>query len=68
MNIAIKVNGETQEISNHETLADLLQSLALTPNTFAIAVNGEFIAKSNYQHTIISENDAIEVVSAMQGG
>jgi sulfur carrier protein len=35
---------------------------------FAIALNGKIVRKPDWQKTVLSEHDRIEIVRAMQGG
>ena len=36
--------------------------------TFAVALNGDFIGKESYQHTLLKANDSIDVLFPIQGG
>lgn len=62
----IIVNGEQSEISN-TNLVDCLQELNPT-EPFAIALNEQFVAKSDYKRITIHEGDALEILSPMSGG
>ena len=64
----IFVNQEPKYIAqsplNLEALLNILQ--AKTP--FAISLNSQFIAKSNYASTLVHENDRIYIISPVTGG
>ena len=64
----IQLNGEM--ISNYEqkTLQDLLTTLNYDKAKIAVEKNGEIIPKSQYDTTILNENDVIEVVTFVGGG
>lgn len=64
----IQVNGE--KLSNYEqkTLQNLLTTLNYDPTKIAVERNGEIIPKSQYDTTILNENDVIEVVTFVGGG
>ena len=64
----IQVNGE--KLSNYEqkTLQDLLTTLNYDKAKIAEEKNGEIIPKSQYDTTILKENDVIEVVTFVGGG
>ncbi len=48
-------------------LAGLVSELKME-GTFALALNQNFVPKSQYAATAINENDRIEIVAPMQGG
>lgn len=64
----IRVNGEN--ISNYEqkNLQNLLTTLNYDLTKIAVEKNGEIIPKSQYDTTILNENDVIEVVTFVGGG
>ncbi len=64
----IFVNGEGQAIECPTDLASLLQLLGYSGDTFAVAVNGDFVPRSDYLHTKIKDGDALDVVAPVVGG
>jgi sulfur carrier protein len=66
--ITLFINDEPMAVAAKQTLADVLWLLEQRPNKFAVAVNGQFIAKSAYQTTVLQSNDRVELVIPMQGG
>jgi sulfur carrier protein len=65
MNIIL--NGERREIRG-ETVVDVLAEIGLEKARVATALNGEFLPASRRGEKKLSAGDALEVVSAMQGG
>ncbi|WNO11028.1 sulfur carrier protein ThiS [Teredinibacter sp. KSP-S5-2] len=63
----IHLNGNATQTSA-QTLADLLSEINMNDESFAIAINQQFIPKENYANKIIDHGDTIEVLSPMQGG
>lgn len=63
----IHLNGNATQTSA-QTLADLLSEMNMDNESFAIAINQQFVPKENYAHQIIDHGDTIEVLSPMQGG
>lgn len=63
----ITLNGEPLSLPNVINLQELLMLQAFTP-PFAVALNGEFIAASDYPHTALQQNDSLDVLSPIQGG
>ena len=49
-------------------LYDVLEQEELIGMMIAVAQNGTFVPKSQYDTTLINEGDAIEIVAPMQGG
>jgi len=60
----ITVNGETREVQSHATI----QVLVGNPQGLAIALNGEVVRTADWGHTTLTDNDAVEIVTARQGG
>ena len=63
----IILNGQAQDLES-KTIAALVEELNYANKTVAIALNESFVPKSNYEQTVISEGDHIEIVAPMQGG
>ena len=64
----ITINGESVKIDNPLNINELLLSQGYGSKLVAVALNGNFIAKSAYNETIINDNDDVEIVAPMQGG
>ena len=69
--IKLLVNDKPVETaySNLQQLLELEQSLTTEQSTkYAIAINENFIPKSDYQKTSLKDGDKIELLMPMQGG
>lgn len=64
----IYVNGNGTHVAAKTTVATLIEHLGYVKETFAVAVNKQFIARSDYAKLILQPQDQIDIVSAMQGG
>ncbi|HMT11042.1 MAG TPA: sulfur carrier protein ThiS [Ignavibacteria bacterium] len=66
----IKVNGELQSAKESITLLDFVTGRldGKEPKGIAVALNETIIHREKWQDTIVKENDAIEIVHAVQGG
>lgn len=70
----IYINGDAFELPNtsEQNCLDLVLAKALPVNqqqqSFALALNGEFIGREDYQHTAVSDNDSIDVFFPIVGG
>jgi sulfur carrier protein len=61
------VNGEIKQLPESQTLAALL--LSLSPAVpFAVARNGEFVARATYEETPVRSGDQIDIVHPAAGG
>ena len=64
----VTLNGEAREVPDDVTVRGLLQSLGLQKSAVAVAVNSEFVPRSEHHAHTIQAGDAIELVAPMQGG
>lgn len=62
------VNGESREVPDDSTLMQALDQLGFGKGSFAVAVNLNFISRSDYGKTILKSGDELEVVTPRQGG
>lgn len=65
--ITVSLNGETRELE-HCSLAAAIEQWAQQGQTFAVAVNEQFIPKGQYKSIQLQDNDRIELLVPMQGG
>jgi thiamine biosynthesis protein ThiS len=66
--LLIIVNGEPREIEAGSILASLVNELALKPEQIAIELNHLVVRRSQWQETVLRENDKIEIVHFVGGG
>jgi len=64
----IKVNNETQEISENTSVQLLVEKLKISTNGIAIAINNSVVKKSDWTSTIINNQDDILIIQSTQGG
>ncbi len=67
--IDVVINGETHSVAA-ATLPEVLCSLQYDPEErgIAVALNAEVIPRSEWDSTVISVGDRLEIVGARQGG
>jgi len=63
----IRVNGAEMVIPEAATIDHLLDLLEFK-GRFAVEINGEIIARSQYAHHRLAADDRVEVVRAIGGG
>ena len=67
----VKLNGETRELTDGATVADLVERSGLEPERrrgIAVAIDAEVIPRSEWKSTELAEGQAVELVTAIQGG
>ncbi len=65
--ISIVLNGESRLVEAR-TLADLVDEMGLQQRMIAIERNLEVVPKSQYDSTLLEDNDRIELVHMIGGG
>jgi sulfur carrier protein len=66
----ITINGEPEQFDEESlSVARLLEAKNVeSPEMVSVQVNGEFVDKTNYQDTVLSDNDTVEFLYFMGGG
>ncbi|HCH23542.1 MAG TPA: thiamine biosynthesis protein ThiS [Oceanospirillaceae bacterium] len=62
------LNGQVIKNLKPCSLTEFLQQQTQLPEQFAIACNGAFVAQGNYDQTLLSDGDDLELLVPMQGG
>ena len=63
----VKINGVQMDIAGN-TLAQYLATTNYDPKRIAVERNGEIVPKSQYEQTVLEDEDSLEVVSFVGGG
>ncbi len=68
----IHINGKAYSLG-HETHISVSSALVLhfiepQQSTFAVALNGDFIGKADYDTTMVKNGDSLDVLQPIQGG
>ena len=64
----IQLNGESFELPDGETVADLLARQELTGRRVAVELNLDIVPRSQHAETVLKAGDHVEVVHAIGGG
>lgn len=64
----ITLNGDTFDVPEGTSLAELISQLELEGKRFAIEVNEEIITRSEHASYQLNQGDQVEVVQAIGGG
>lgn len=66
--IAISVNGETRQMPEGATVAQLLTAIGLDTRKVAVERNEEIVPRSTYAAVVLAQGDALEIVHFIGGG
>jgi len=64
----IKVNDEWRHYTAPLSVAELLARLSLEPRRVAVERNRQIVPRARYAETLLSEDDALEIVTLVGGG
>jgi len=66
--LRVQINGETRQVADELSLADLIRDLSLTPQRVAVEVNNQIVSQTEWSAKIVNEGDRIEIVHFVGGG
>lgn len=64
----ITLNGEKREFGETQTVSELIQTLQLSNQRIAVELNKEIVRKKDWESTVLSDADKIEIVHFVGGG
>ena len=64
----ITMNGETVEIREGITIAELVREKNLKPESIVLEVNMKIIDRDTWEETLLNSGDSVELVSFVGGG
>jgi sulfur carrier protein len=64
----LHVNGELRTLSAVQCIDDVLRELGFDAKKIAVAVDGEFVPRSEYTHRAINDGAHLDIVAPVQGG
>ena len=64
----VVINGQSQDLPNGATAADVVELLGLQGKRLAMEINEEILPRSEYPGHILHEGDNVEIVHAIGGG
>lgn len=66
--LTVCLNNQPQTLSAPQPLSDFLAQQAELEQPFAVAINGEFVPRSQYAEVTLQDGDTLDVVSPVGGG
>ena len=64
----IILNGDSKQLADTTTVAQLLAELAMGEKRVAVELNQEIVPRSEHEKVTLKEGDQVEVVQAIGGG
>lgn len=64
----ILLNGKEYELDTGTTIKSLLESLGISKDGTAVAVNASIIPRPEHQNQLLKDGDEVEVIRAIGGG
>lgn len=64
----VSINGQTRELKERMTVAELLADMKLPSVRVAVELNETLVARRDYPRTILRAGDRLEVVTFVGGG
>ena len=66
--ITITANGQPRQIPAGSTIADLLRTVSIAPAHVAVQMDGELVARDEFEGVVLWEGSRLEIVTLVGGG
>lgn len=66
--ITVSINDQAQQLPQGSTLSQALQQLGYQCDEIAVAINMEFVPRSEYAERVLLERDCVDILAPVQGG
>ena len=66
--MTVSVNGQTRELDEGTTIADLVTELGYGNKQVVVERNGEAVERARFAEVVLEPGDVVEVVRAVAGG
>lgn len=64
----LTINGAVHQVGEGTTLIELLTAHTRSTEAVAVAVDGEVVHRQRWAHRVLADGQAVELITAMQGG
>jgi sulfur carrier protein len=64
----LTINGAVRQVPDGTTIIELLLAHARSTEGVAVAVDGEIVHRAQWPHSILADGQAVELITALQGG
>jgi len=62
------VNGRPVDHAEGTTLTDVVAAMTTAAQGIAVALNGTVVSRGAWARTVVSDDDRVEILTAVQGG
>lgn len=66
--INIILNGKDKQLDDKTSIAQLLETLAMSEKRLAVEVNQQIVPRGDFASHLLKEQDKVEIVQAIGGG
>ena len=66
--MTLVINGESRTLSAAASVQQMLAQLGVGPERVAVEVNGRIVRRKDWNTTVLSDRDKIEIVQFVGGG
>ena len=66
--MTVVVNGETRELADGVTVAEIVGMLVDSERGVAVALDGDVVPRSAWPTTAVDSGQRVEILTAVQGG
>lgn len=66
--LTITLNGCERRLDRPRSLNEALEDWGYRGRSFAVAINRSFVPRSQYDETVLTDGDSIEIVAPLSGG
>lgn len=66
--MSVVINGERREVQPHMSVGQAVRTVTDASHRVAVAVNDEVVPRAQWEHTELSDNDRVDVLTPVQGG
>ena len=66
--ISVKINGRPEKMPLDSSVESIVSNFNLKAERIVVELNEKIIKKIEWPHTILKENDAVELISFVGGG
>lgn len=64
----ISVNNDLYQLEKPITISELLNNLNYDSSKVVVAINNNFVPRSEHQAWLLNNHDRVDILSAIQGG
>ncbi len=66
--LLIDLNGQPREVQQGQSVQDLIDTLALSNQALAVAINREVVPRARWRERLLLSSDKVDIVRAIGGG